>query len=158
VHETFTSHSSSIPEGKPLWSHPLMLKVYINFAIQADSHNAFWRKTHQLTKGRRHLLFFLKVVLSVFSQRNTRRTSAPFRAGTRQGGKPVSDPLQNGIRFFLLLTPAPPSVCLTVSPARKLPGGDTGFPRSAHLPIMSDLGFAYYTGGTTSPYGQLGNP
>ncbi len=58
-----------------------MLKVYINFAMQADSHNAFWRKTHQLTKGRRHLLFFLKVVLSEFSQRNTRRTSAPFRAG-----------------------------------------------------------------------------
>jgi hypothetical protein len=60
VRDSFPSHGSSIPEGKPLWSHPLMLKVYINFAIQTDSHNAFWRKTHQLTKGRRHLFFFLK--------------------------------------------------------------------------------------------------
>ena len=28
--------------------------------------------------------------------------------------KPVSTPLQSGLRFFRLLTPAPPTVCLTV--------------------------------------------
>ncbi len=81
LRDSFPSQGSSIPEGKPLWSHRLMLKVCTNFAIITYSHNAFWRKTHQLTKGRRHLLFFLKMVLSVFSQRNTGRTSAPFRTG-----------------------------------------------------------------------------
>ena len=31
--------------------------------------------------------------------------------------QPVSAPLQDGIRFFQPLTPAPPTVCLAVSPA-----------------------------------------
>jgi len=45
--------------------------IQTNFAIQADSHNAFRRKAHQQAQGRRHLLSFLGVILSVFSQRDT---------------------------------------------------------------------------------------
>ena len=53
----------------------------IDFAIQAGSHSAFRRKAHTLAKGRVHLLSSLSAVLPVFSQRDTRWTSAPFRAG-----------------------------------------------------------------------------
>jgi len=112
--------------------------IQTNFAIQADSHNAFRRKAHQPAQGRRHLLSFLDVILSVFSQRDTcpgAKLWHPPDVSSLSGRakfEPVSTPLQGGIRFFLHLKPAPPIVCLTVSPAhRQAQGGDTRFPRSA---------------------------
>jgi len=38
-----------------------------------------------------------------------------------QQPQPISALLQSGIRFFQHLTPAPPTACLTVSPALDLP-------------------------------------
>lgn len=65
-----------------------MLKVYINFAIITNSHNAFQRKAHQLTKVAVICFLSLKWFNQLSRNRNTcpdahgtRRTSAPFRVG-----------------------------------------------------------------------------
>ncbi len=82
VRDSFPSYGSSLPKGLPLWGSPLISRLpLINFAIQTGSHSAFRRKAHTLAKGRVHLLSSLGAVLPVFSQRDTRWTSAPFRAG-----------------------------------------------------------------------------
>jgi hypothetical protein len=63
------------------------------------------------------------VILSVFSQRDTCPDASHWHPpdvsslSGRAKFEPVSTPLQGGFRFFLHLRPAPPSVCLTVSPA-----------------------------------------
>jgi len=54
---------------------------YINFAIQADSHNPYVGMVHTLTLGRVPLLSIFNMVLSVISQTDTRRKSAPFQVG-----------------------------------------------------------------------------
>jgi hypothetical protein len=86
----------------------------IDFAIQAGSHNTFRWKAHILARGLVHLLSSPNVVLSDFSQRDTRRTSAPFRAGPflnpylshyriAFASSSISDPhlLQRALRFRL---------------------------------------------------------
>ncbi len=56
--------------------------------------------------------------------------------------QPVSTPLQNGLRFFLHVNPAPPTACLAVSPAQ-LPEREYEVPTFRINDPMSNLGTPY---------------
>jgi hypothetical protein len=111
---------------------PANIRKYIDFAIQADSHNALRRKGHQQAIWPPSFAFLPQCdSLSVLATGHLpgRHLVAPaglYDPGTfgdvnshsgRAKFEPVSTSLQGGIRFFLHLRPAPPTVCLTVSPA-----------------------------------------
>jgi hypothetical protein len=96
--------------------------------------------------GRRHLLSFPNVILLVFSQWDTCpgvNYWHPLDVSSLSGRakfEPVSTLLPGGLRFFLHLRPAPPSVCLTVSPARPDTGRRYGISTFRIIDPVRDLG------------------
>ena len=64
--------------------------------------------------GLRSFAFPPSQVLQGLSSRKTCRKSAPFRAGVFPLARPLSAPLQGGVRFLRHLLPAPSSAFLTV--------------------------------------------
>ncbi len=89
------------------------------------------RRTGEPMNGLRHLLSFPKRITQVLSQRNTRRTSAPFQVGTNP--ESLSARSQGGIRFFRHPAPAHPRARLATR-CPLISGRCTGFPCSAQVP------------------------
>jgi hypothetical protein len=129
--ETFPSHSSSPSKASLGIEATRRLHISITSAIHTDSQNPFRWRAHGSHMWL-HLLSLLKSVLPVFSQRSTRRTSAPLRVRIMSSlnFQPVSTPLQDGNRFFHHFSPYLLQHALRLACLR---GRGMRLPRSAYL-------------------------
>ncbi len=81
VRDSFPSHGSSISKASPGGARPLMKNLLHRLCDTYRQPQSLAGEGTHADRSRVHLLSFLDRVLPAFSQRDTRPTSAPFRAG-----------------------------------------------------------------------------
>jgi|GEM_PF-3731277 len=124
-------HTARASEKFPLWGFPQAAKCLLH--VSMDSHDRQSSQRHAertiSPEGGRHLLSLLSSDSITFHvTRDQRNVSLLTETGML---RPVSRPLQPGIRFFPPPNPARRQHALRLACLQR--GGGTGFPRSAEL-------------------------